>query len=35
VVLLNDRREVIVTLIQLLGNRLALVVLLTSSRLQL
>jgi hypothetical protein len=34
-VLLNDRREVIVTLIWLLGNRLALVVLLTSSRLHL
>jgi hypothetical protein len=32
-VLLDDHREVIVALIRLLGNRLALVVLLTSSRL--
>jgi hypothetical protein len=34
-VLLDDRQEVIVALIRLLGNRLALVVLLTSSRLRL
>jgi hypothetical protein len=35
VVLLDDRREVIVALIRLLGNRLALMVLLTSSWLRL
>jgi hypothetical protein len=35
VVLLDDRREVVVALIRLLGNRLALVVFLTSSRLHL
>jgi hypothetical protein len=35
VVLLNDGREVVVALIRLLGNRLTLVVLLTSSRLHL
>jgi hypothetical protein len=34
-VLLNDRREVVIALIRLLGNRLALVVLLTFSRLRL
>jgi hypothetical protein len=34
-VLLDDRREVVVALVWLLGNRLALMVLLTSSRLRL